>query len=258
LAHTLGDRSRRLTDAAALLTPKGRRAAERFLFEGETLLREARDAELPAHEIFATQRAYDRTPLLREMEQDGTPLWIVSDKAARRLSDVETPSGIVAVASRRFDSVAGILARPGTVLVLADLSDPGNAGTLLRSAEAFGAAGAVFGAAGVDPYHPKVVRAAMGSLFRLPVAIADPACLAEEAKTAERAVAGITAEGGRGIEEVPGGAVLVVGQERRGLGAWQAACELSFAIPMRRHTESLNAAVAGSIALFQASLRRPE
>jgi len=256
--HRLGEHSRRVLDAAALLASKGRRARDRFLFEGETLVREARQSGLPIEALFVTQEAYDESALLRELDAAGTPLWIVGSRAARRLSDVETPTGIVAMARRSLAPLERILSGAGAVLVLAGVTDPGNAGTLLRSAEAFSAAGAIFGSGGVDPYHPKVVRAAMGSLFRIPVAVAAPDAVAEAARAAGRRLAGLVGLGGTDIGRLPAQAVLVVGQERRGLGPWEPFCEERFSIPIGPAVESLNAAVAGSIALFQASRRHAE
>ncbi len=143
------------------LQRKGRAQAGRFAFEGPTLLAEARKGGVPILEIYATEAAYAAAPLVAEVEASGTPVFIVDDRAARKISDLETPTGIVAVTPLRLRPAAELMR--GAVLLLADLNDPGNAGTLLRSAEAFGASGAIFGSLGVDPFHPKVVRGAMGA-----------------------------------------------------------------------------------------------
>ncbi len=251
----LGERAPRLAAARALLSPKGRAGARRFLFEGPTLLREALRSGVAIDEIYVTQAAYEATPLLREAERSGIHIWSVGARAAQRLSDVESPTGIVALARRTPATLRAIFDAAGTVLVLADLADPGNAGTLLRAAEAFGATGVVFGRRGVDPYHPKVVRAAAGSLFRLPLAVAGPDEVAKAAGSLP--VAGLTGDGASPVWHLPAAPrLLLVGQERRGLGPWAALCTTTVCIPMHGSTESLNAAVAGSIALYEAS-RRP-
>jgi RNA methyltransferase, TrmH family len=251
----LGDHAPRLSAARALLTRKGRRG-ELFVFEGETLLDEALRSALEIDAVYATQAAYDASPTVQSF--DGKRLWIVSERAAQRLSDVDTPSGIAVVARRPLVSLERLIGRPGPVLALADLADPGNAGTLVRAGEAFGAAGVVFGRSGVDPFHPKVIRAAMGSIFRLPVAEADPSELAGAASAARRPVAGLTADGGGSVTGLPAQAVLVVGGERSGLGAWEKCCTSLFRIPMQAGAESLNAGVAGAIALYEATRGRPE
>jgi TrmH family RNA methyltransferase len=253
----LGAHSRRVADARALLTPKGRREQRRFLFEGPTLLAEACASDLEIDALYITRAAYETTPLAREIEARGLNVSLVDERTAARLSDVETPTGIVAVAKQRFAPLRSMLAQAGPAIVLADLSDPGNAGTILRSAEAFGACGAIFGSRGVEPYHPKVVRAAMGSIFRIPIATSEPQELSRVAVEAGRAILGLSREGAP-LERAafPEAAIaLVVGQERHGLGVWKPLCSLLFSIPIRDEAESLNAAVAASIALYEASRR---
>jgi TrmH family RNA methyltransferase len=205
-----------------------------------------------------TAQAYDSTPLLGELEAAGTPTFIAADADAASISDLTTPSGIVAVAPMRLRTVDELFCAGSPILVLADLNDPANAGTLLRSADAFGAAGVVFGRLGVDPYHPKVVRGSMGAVFRLTLSVANPAEAGRAAAAAGVRILGLAAGGVPLTDERWQGSVgLVVGHERRGLGPWSDLCERVLAIPMAGPAESLSAAVAGSIALYQASLIRP-
>lgn len=256
MARRLGAHSPRLALVRALLRPKGRREQRRFLFEGPVLLDEARRSGVAIEAIYATQAAYDAAPVIREIEAGGVDVAIVDERTAARLSDVETPTGIVAVAPQRFERLDALLERPGTVIVLADLSDPGNAGSILRSAEAFGCAGAVFGGRGVEPYHPKVVRAAMGSLFRLPIALSDAEELRRVGLQAGRAIIGLTRPG-EPLAALPPSPVVVVGQETQGLGPWAAACSFFASIPMRESVESLNAAIAAAIVLYETSKAQP-
>lgn len=236
--------------ARALLTSKGRKEQQRFAFEGATLLGEAVRTGAQVFEIFATRDAYDREPLVREMEASGTTVYIVDERTAEKLSDVETPSGIVAVAPIRYAPLEDALSSRLS-LVLAGINDPGNAGTLLRSGEAFGVQGIVFDPSGVEPYHPKVVRAAMGAVFRLALAVAEPEAVGGAARELGAGILGLDARGDD-IRDVRRGerTALVVGHERRGLGPWEALCTRRVAIPMNGPAESLNAAVAGSIALY--------
>jgi TrmH family RNA methyltransferase len=150
-----------------------------------------------------------------------------------------------------------IFAAGAPVLVLADVADPANAGTLLRSAEAFGCGGVVFGSLGVEPYHPKVVRGSMGALFRLAVAVAEPPEVCAAAASEGVRLLGLAAEG-RPLrdEDWERPAALVVGNERHGLGRWESLCEGLLGIPMAGQSESLSAGVAGSIALYEATLPR--
>jgi TrmH family RNA methyltransferase len=139
-------------------------------------------------------------------------------------------------------------------LLLAGVGDPGNAGTLVRSAEAFGAAGVLFGRGGADPFAPKVVRAAMGSIFRLPVAGVDPEEVLDLAAAAGRPVVVTDREGeDLRLAGLPADAVLAVGNERRGVRDWLPRWDRAVRIPQTEATESLNAAVAGSIVLYESA-----
>ena len=248
MASLIGAHAERVARARELKEVKGRREHGRFTFEGPTLLEEALRSGAAIEELYVTESVYANNARVRELDAGGTPVYLVDERTARKLSDLETPTGIVAVTPHRLAPLAAVLAGRFT-LALADLNDPGNVGTLLRSAEAFGASGVVLGRLGVDPYNPKVVRGAMGSLFRLPIALAS----AEEftAAATPGSVLGLTAEG-EDIASVPIGerAVLLVGHERRGLGPWEAAAGRKTGIPMPGAAESLNAAIAGSIALY--------
>jgi TrmH family RNA methyltransferase len=253
MAKRVGLNSERLAAVRALRTVKGRREQKRFAFEGGTLLGEAVTAGFPLAEIYATEDAYDSEPLLRELDSAGTPVLLLDERVAKGLSDLQTPSGIVAVAPVRLDDVGQLLRQGSPLLVLADLNDPANAGTLLRSAEAFGARATAFGRLGVDPYHPKVVRGAMGALFRIHVGITEPAEMNQAATTLNVRVIGLSARGDPFSDEgLQHPFALVVGHEKRGLGRWESFCERVLAIPMRGRSESLSAGVAGSIALYEA------
>jgi TrmH family RNA methyltransferase len=256
MAQTLSPQNARVNYARDLLTNRGREQHGAFAFEGAVLLAEALRSGLTPDSLFVTSDAYDSSATVRELDASGTPTYVVGDRTFAKISDVTTPTGILAIAGQRLRTPAQLLAPPGLYLILADISDPGNAGTLLRSAEAFGAAGVIFGSEGVDPYHPKVVRAAMGASFRLPLARAAPEALGVAAGAAGIALVGLAA-GGSPLSGYawPKSTALVVGQERRGLGAWEAACADIVGIPMEGEAESLNAAVAGSIALYEASKR---
>lgn len=255
MPRSLGAHSPLLAEARALRSSKARREQRRFLFEGATLLSEARESGVAIRAVFATQAAYDAIPSMNELESDGTAVWIVAEAALARLSDVVTPSGIVAVAEQRFADAAAIFGHPGPAIVLAGISDPGNAGTIARSAEAFGAAGVLFGEGSVEPYHPKVVRSAMGSLFRVAIARISVGELRRLAGITSRPILGLSAKAHEDVVGLPNRAVIVVGQERSGLGAWGEACTGFCKISMRAG-ESLNAAIAASIALYEGSKSR--
>lgn len=249
----LGAHNPRLDLVRALRTQKGRAEQRRFAFEGSTLIAEALRSGIRIEEVYVTGRGVESLPAA--LERLGVPLYRVDDRTMARLSDLETPPGSLAVSPIALAPLARLFEKPGLVLVLADLSDPGNAGTLLRAAEAFGAAGVVFGGNAVEPYAPKVVRGAMGSVFRVPLASGSPAEVAAAAAGWE--ITGLDTRGQplRALRWESKSA-LVVGQERRGLGAWEAICTRLGGIEMAGPVDSLNAAVAGSIALYEAVKQR--
>jgi len=241
----------RLAAVRDLLTPRGRRAAAQFSAEGATLLAEADRAGLQPQELFATPSGLERFDAGR-YEAAGIPVFELPDRAFARLSDLDTPSGILGIFPLPDRSAADVLALPGLLLVLAGVSDPGNAGTLVRSAEAFGAAGVLFGRGGVDPYAPKVVRAAMGSLFRVPVASISADELVAAAEASGRQIVVADTEGEElGGAPLPDDTIVAIGNERRGVRDWLPRWDRAVRIPQRGMTESLNAAVAGSIVLYE-------
>jgi TrmH family RNA methyltransferase len=140
------------------------------------------------------------------------------------------------------------------VAVLHHIADPGNAGTLIRSAEALGAAAVCCGSGSVDPYNDKVIRASMGSIFHLPLFLYDGwERLAAAVRAAQLSL--VAAEAGAPdvrLVTIPIRAALVVGHERLGLADIPAHdIQLRIGIPQHRRAQSLNAAVAGSIALYE-------
>ncbi len=193
----------------------------------------------------------------------GTPVWSLPPGVLARVADTVTPQGLLGVAPRRPTPLDDLLApsdRPGPVLVLVDVADPGNAGTLVRTAEAAGAAGVVFTGTSTDPYGPKAVRAAAGALLRLPVAEAPDLDAALPAlRAAGLELVATVASGGDAPEEasLTGRVAVLVGSEAHGLApAVVAATDRAVTIPLAAGVDSLNAAVAGAVVLFEAARQR--
>jgi TrmH family RNA methyltransferase len=190
----------------------------------------------------------------------GVPVWSLEPGVLNRLSDTVSPQGLLAVAPRRTVTLAEVCARPGPVLVLVDVADPGNLGTLVRAAEAAGAAGVVVAGSSTDPFGPKAVRAATGSLLRLRIAeVADAAEAVTALTEAGRLVVATVATGGEPPDRLDLTAPLavVVGSEAHGLPeAVVVRAALRTTIPLAPPVESLNAAVAGAIVLFEVARQR--
>lgn len=174
---------------------------------------------------------------------------------AERVADTVTSQGLFAVVATA-DQPIERLAGAHLVLVGVSLRDPGNAGTLVRSAAAAGADGIVFAGTSVDPFNPKTVRASAGAVFHLPLVVApDPREALEALRSSGmRCLAGM-AHGGLDYREAPlgGPLALVLGNEAHGIDPALAGCvDGGVTIPLARG-ESLNVAVAGSILAFAAA-----
>ncbi len=235
-------RNPRVAAAARLQRSKARREAGRSLLEGPHLLAEAVAAAIAVESVFALA---DDEAAHRLAAEAAAELLVVGDAALGRLAPTEHPRGPVAVF--RIPAPAGLGTRP--VVALWGVGDPGNAGTLVRTAAAFGVDVAA-GPACVDLWSPKVLRAAAGGHFRTAVGVAG-------------SVAGLQAAGFRVLATVVSGGeppkprsdgrwALLVGEEAHGLAPEAiAAADEHLTIPMPGATESLNAAVAGAITLYE-------
>jgi RNA methyltransferase, TrmH family len=210
-------------------------------------------------EVFATEAALAAHRDL--LDRAAVPVRPVTEKAAASLSETVTPQGLVAVCALRDVPAETLLAAPPRLAVaLAELADPGNAGTVLRTADACGAGAVVFGAGSADPYGGKAVRSSAGSLFHVDVVRGAP--LERLLPSLQAAGATVLAADGGGevaldelSAELAGPVVWLFGNEARGVPAELAAlADLRVRIPMRGRAESLNLAAAAAICLYTTQL----
>ena len=256
MSTSLGAHSPKLDEVRELRTKTGRAERGRYAIEGPTLFGEALAAGLRPEAIFVTERG-ERTldAAARSAYADRT--FVIPDRAMARVSDLETPPGLLAVLPTAPWAPETFLdGEP--VVILAGIADPGNAGTLLRTAEIFGITRALFTADGVEPHNPKVVRATMGAIFRMRLAAVtgDAAVAATEAAGYTIVAAardGVPLPGFR----FPERCAIAIGNERRGVAGSLPTWQQTVAIPQTGGGESLNASVAGGIILFAFSQRTP-
>lgn len=227
-----------------------------MLCEGEKMLDEA----LRSGAVIKTVLVREGLPAnesVRLAEQRGARLFQASDAVFQAASDVETPQGVIfSCVPPAWD--ASSLAGASRVLLLDGLQDPGNLGTILRTAEAFGLGAVVLCEGCVDPFSPKVVRSTMGAVFRLPcVQLPLKDAVQTLRQTNELPIyATALSESSVPIETVDlTRAAVIIGSEGRGVT--QAALELAdrhVIIPMTGRAESLNAGVAAAIVIYRMTL----
>ncbi|MEX3106940.1 TrmH family RNA methyltransferase [Streptomyces sp. ST1020] len=245
--------------AARRLAKRNFRSKERlFLAEGPQAVREAAKGTLV--ELFATVEAAERyADVVGEARDAGARVHLADEQVIADISTTVTPQGLVGICrflDTPFEEI--LAARPKLVAVLAHVRDPGNAGTVLRCADAAGAEAVVLTDASVDLYNPKAVRASVGSLFHLPVAVGVPI---------ERAVAGLKAAGvrilaadGAGRDDLDdeldkgtmgGPTAWVFGNEAWGLPEeTRGLADAVVRVPIHGKAESLNLATAAAVCLY--------
>ena len=252
-------RSGRVKAARRLSRRADRREAGLFLAEGPQAVREALAAGC-VREVFAVADAADQHPdLVEAAARAGVPWQVVDRPASAALSDSVHPQGVVAVCRLLDVPFRQLLDGPVRLLAMcADVRDPGNAGTVIRCADAAGAGGVLLLGTSVDPYNGKVVRASAGSLFHLPVALADdPAASVAEVRAAGLQVLAADAGGETDLDEAAEAGLLAAptawlfGNEAHGLpDALAAQADHRVRIPIHGRAESLNLATAAAVCLY--------
>ena len=237
----------------SLARRKDREQERAFLAEGDRLLRELANGDR-ANIRFLFGRS-DRLEWLGELFPE-TPIYAL-DEEKGDLFATENPQGVGAVVSmpEKVD-LPGLLSGQGPFLYLEGISDPGNAGTIVRSAEWFGGSAVLFGEGSVDPYNPKTVRSTMGAIFRLPV-VADVAV--DELIAAELPLFALDAGGDfvLGESELPRRAIYAIGNEAHGVSPDLLGRSRALSIAGSGAGESLNAAIAASVLLYELSRPSP-
>jgi len=237
-----------------------RQRERRFLAEGPQSVREALAIPGTLLELYATAEAENRHADLTEAAHAASvPVFRVSGEVMNELAQTVTPQGLLGVCAFLDVPLDAVLERrPTLVTVLAHVRDPGNAGTVLRTADAAGAGAVVFTDASVDPYNGKCVRASAGSLFHLPVVTGVRfADVAGELRTAGLRLLAADGAGPRDLDDLLDDRSLhaptawVFGNE-----AWGLPDEIltntdeAVAVPIHGHAESLNLATAAAVCLY--------
>ena len=222
-----------------------------FLADGPKAVEGALSVEACVVEVFATPSALEHHADLLV----GAPVTLVDDRALASLSDSVSPAGVVALC-RHIDSPLEhvVAVAPRLLVICADVRDPGNAGTVIRTADAAGADAVVLAGQSVDAYNPKTVRATVGSLFHLPFAVEPDAAVAVRAAQ-QRGLTVLAADGAGDIDlfdaDLDGPTAWLFGNEAWGLpGGLAALADRRVAIPIHGRAESLNLSTAAAVCLY--------
>lgn len=247
----LSDARRRLI--GRLRNRRFRAREELVLVEGVRAVRDVLEGGARPRFAVVGPRGEELAPDLVERLDEVTEVVRVTETDLDRLADTIQPQGILAVVPQPGGGWLDRLGPADRILVLDALQDPGNVGTLVRSAAALGVSGVVLLDGSVEPWNPKAVRASAGAVFRCPVALDTGAALLARL---ERAGLPILVADAAGSDVTPppwhGGWALVVGSEGHGVrDEVRAAAARTVRVPMGATVESLNAAVAGSILLYE-------
>lgn len=246
--------------ARSLHDPGERRAAGRFLAEGVRLLEEAFESGLRCEQFFYTAALAEQprgAELLTQAKQAKAPVMELPERVLNSLKETKTSQGAIGqFVQPAWPKPLEQPLQSGLVVVACALRDPGNLGTIIRMSEAAGARGILLAKGTVDPYHPKALRASMGSLFRLPVVV-DAELEARLSGPAQ--VVATVAQGGIAPWEADftRPTYLLVGQEAAGLPApLVERATVRVTIPMAKQVDSLNAATAAAMLLYEVIRQR--
>lgn len=254
--------NRLVVAATKLHRKKGRRARESFLVETPHVLELALSAGAQIAELFVTPDGEERFgELVRRSSDSGAVIYRVDISVMATLTQAIEPQGIVAVVGM-FDSSLTDVVSNDPLVVIDGLADPGNVGTILRTSHAAGAAGVVLASGSVDLYNDKAVRSSAGALFQLPIATnVDRAELIDSIRTGGMKIVGAIA--GAGVDfrsaNLRAPLAVVIGNEASGISADLAtAVDEWVSIPMAVGSESLNAATAAALMLYEIQFQRAD
>lgn len=232
-----------------------RRKLGLFVIEGIRMFSEVPKDRI--HKIYAAESfVKEGAGVLEEYDYE-----TVSDNVFRQMSDTKTPQGILAIVRMPEYDISDVITKKNPlVIVLENIQDPGNLGTIMRTAEGAGASGVIMSKDTVDIYNPKTVRSTMGSLFRVPFVRAEDICHT----VTELCAMGICTYAARlngsreyYMEDYRQGSAILIGNEGNGLTEKLAACaQKRIKIPMGGKLESLNAAVSAAVIMYEAARQR--
>ena len=234
-----------------------RRDAQQFIVEGIKMFEEAPKEHIK--EVYVSESFLKKNKVSAKLQETGYE--VVSDSVFQKMTDTKTPQGILAVLSFFDHKKEEIIKKENAfILILEDIQDPGNLGTILRTAEGAGVSGVIMSKGCVDIYNPKVIRSTMGSIYRVPfVYTQDLHETIQNCKEQGIVTYAAHLKGKKSYDQFSyvKGCAFMIGNEGNGLKEETAAMADEYLIiPMAGKVESLNAAIATSVLAFEAARQR--
>lgn len=243
-----------IKEVRSLSNKKGRRTAQAILLEGFRLVKDALDSGAGVRYLIISDSFSQKEELFLS-QRTNIKLLQVPDELFSRISEINSPQGILAVAEKPVYDKKEIISRVKRVIALEDIQDPGNLGTIIRSADACGFDAVLLSKDSVDPYNPKVIRSTMGSLFHIPVIIEEnfyQALYELKSKNMLLAAADIKNALPCWQADMSENVAIIIGNEGKGLSEKIIELvDITIMIPMPGKAESLNASAAASILIYE-------
>lgn len=235
-----------------------------FIIEGEKLLREALDYKVSISMALLSQSFTENdkhNELAAILNESNIPLYYAEDSVFKDVCETDTPQGVIAVARKLEFDLGSIISKDELCIVfLHEARDPGNAGTIIRSADACGLDAVLLSKGSVDLYNGKTIRATMGSLFHIPVFQSlDTEETISKLKGSRVVTIGADPHSSKSCIELPYSkkTAIIIGNESQGIDREiQAQLDMNVKIPMPGRAESLNAGIAASILMYEFSVRK--
>jgi RNA methyltransferase, TrmH family len=243
LKHITSVKNQQIKEWKKLYTKKERDKSSLFLVEGYHLVEEALKEKFIEHLI-----VHENTDIPHAWDYGDIPVTVVTDEVMKVLSDTEAPQGIMAVCHTQKHEFSSLRGRK--FLLIDSVQDPGNIGTMIRTADAAGMDAVILGEGCADPYNPKVVRSTQGSLFHMPI-LKEP--LEEFMNKINIPIYGTALEGGVPYQQVESSNefALLVGNEGKGVSKeLLSKTTKNLYIPIYGKSESLNVGIAAGILMY--------
>lgn len=256
--------NKQIKHVKSLHAKKHRDSLEQYIIEGYKLIQEALDYQKSFRFVLLNESAINSiecSTLLQRCERSNVEVYLAEDRLFAEVSQLETPQGALAVLQKQEQAIDHILDKPSfNIMLLDEVRDPGNLGTIIRTADACGLDGVILSQGCVDLYNSKALRATMGSIFHIPIITdVDILELIDKLKSMDTEVMGADPHSNISCIDVKAyhRTAIVIGNEANGLSSEvKEAATRNITIPMPGKAESLNAGIAAAILMYEFAVRK--